>query len=620
MAETAADAVLVAQVYVDVGLPHLDRPFDYAIPPELADGVKPGVRVKVRFAGRAVDGWVVGVAPAAGLGKLSPLSRLISPEAVAPPTSARLFRAVADHCGGIFCDVARLAVPPRHAATEKAASQPAGPAAPPVLRPSALDAYPAGSGYLEALAAGASPRAAWTVIPTAAPAGDWADGFAAAAAAVLASGRGAVLIAPDAKDCARLMAAVSRRIDPSLIAEQRADLGPAARYRGFLKVLRGQARVVVGTRAAAYAPVADLGLAALWDDGDDSHRDLRSPYPHSRDVLALRAASDQTAVLLGGFSRSAEVQSWLESGWLAPIERPAAGRRLIAPRVLVAGQGTPAGRDPAGTSRLPHDVFAAVRQALTAGPVLVQVAHAGYRRHLRCARCGEPLRCPCGGPLAEAGPARALTCGWCGRAAEDWACPLCGARRWRAGAVGSARTAEELARSFPTAAVIRSDREQPLAIAPDGPALVVATPGAEPPAPGGYAAAVLLDAESTLARADLRAGEEALRRWLQATALVRPAAEGGVAVLVGPPADRAVQAWLRLDPAGHAARELADRRSAGLPPACRFAALRGEAAAIDELVQSWSAAPPAALRPAEAASSSAAGLDAAVVLPVWEES
>ena len=118
---------------------------------------------------------------------------------------------------------------------------------------------------------------------------------------------------------------------------------------------------------------------------------------------------------------------------------------------------------------------------------------------------------------------------------------------------------------------------------PGRPALVVATPGAEPVADGGYAAALLLDGDALLGRRDLRAEEEALRRWLNAASLVRPAAEGGVVVVVADPQRAAVQALVRADPVGFAARELAARTEAGLPPAARVVTVTGPR----EGVEAW---------------------------------
>jgi primosomal protein N' (replication factor Y) len=119
---------------------------------------------------------------------------------------------------------------------------------------------------------------------------------------------------------------------------------------------------------------------------------------------------------------------------------------------------------------------------------------------------------------------------------------------------------------------------------PAGPALVVATPGAEPVAEGGYGAALLLDAWALLGRADLRAGEEALRRWLNAAALVRAASAGGQVVVAADAAHPVVQALVRWDPAGLALRELADRRALGFPPVTRMASLAGSPAALAEFL------------------------------------
>jgi primosomal protein N' (replication factor Y) len=117
-----------------------------------------------------------------------------------------------------------------------------------------------------------------------------------------------------------------------------------------------------------------------------------------------------------------------------------------------------------------------------------------------------------------------------------------------------------------------------------GPKLVVSTVGAEPVMAGGYGAALLLDSWALLGRADLRAGEETLRRWMNAAALVRPAAAGGQVVVAADAAHAVVQALVRWDPAGLAERELADRRALGFPPATRMASLSGTPAALAEFL------------------------------------
>ena len=109
----------VARIAVDVSLPHLDRPFDYLVPDDVAEAAQPGVRVKVRFAGKDLDGFVLDRLESSDHdGKLARIRKVVSSEQVLTPEIADLCRAVADRYAGVFADVTRLAVPPRHAKVE----------------------------------------------------------------------------------------------------------------------------------------------------------------------------------------------------------------------------------------------------------------------------------------------------------------------------------------------------------------------------------------------------------------------------------------------------------------------------------------------------------------------
>lgn len=567
----------VARVLVDLPLAHLDRPFDYAVPESLAQDAQPGVRVKVRFAGQDVGGFVIAREPKSQhQGKLAPLRRVVSPEPVLLPQIADLCGRLAERYAGSRADVLRLAVPPRHATTEKRPSAPA-----PAVRidvsavADSWSGYPAGPAFLSHVASGGTPRAVWT----AAPGADWPALLAQAVAGARSAGRGAVVCLPDHKDVARLSVALDRVLGEGQHVVLSAESGPSARYREFLALARGAVRVAIGTRSAAFAPVRDLGLVMIWDDGDDLFSEPRAPYPHTREVLLLRAEHEGAAALLGAFSRSVESAYLVRSGWAHEI---AATREEVRRRVRVVVAGATdeeLARDPyARGVRIPHVAYEAIREGLEHGPVLVSTPRGGYVPSLACERCRAPARCAtCAGPLALTSPTSAPSCRWCGRLSEGWACPECGHRGLRAPVVGDQRTVEELGRTFPQVPIHRSSRDSVAASVSGHRQIVVATPGAEPVADGGYPAVVLLDTWLTLARADLRTAEEALRRWLNALGLVRP---GGQVVAVGDPAQPALQALVRGDPGGFAEREIAERREARLPPAARMATLTGDAEAL----------------------------------------
>ncbi|MEV4230051.1 primosomal protein N' [Streptomyces bobili] len=584
-----AERLPVARVLVDKGVLHLDRYFDYAVPAELDADAQPGVRVRVRFgAGRGrvregrreggglIDGFLVErLAESDYAGPLAALAQVVSPEPVLGPELLGLARAVADRYAGSLADVLQLAVPPRSARAEQRPSpEPLPP--PQAPQPGSWGRYEHGGAYLDALASGGAPRAVWNALPGP----GWSEELARAVAATLASGRGALVVVPDGRAAARVDGALTALLGEGRHALLTADAGPEKRYREWLAVRRGGVRAVVGTRAAMFAPVRDLGLVAVWDDGDDSHSELHAPQPHARDVLLLRAAQDGCAFLMGGWSCTVEGAQLVESGWARPLVAGREQVRRAVPLVRTVGDQDLARDEAARAARLPSLAWQAVREGLRHGPVLVQVPRRGYVPRMACAACRAPARCRlCSGPL-EARDSGSLSCGWCGREENAWHCPECGGFRLRAQVVGARRTAEELGRAFPAVPVRTSGREQVLDTVPGTPALVVSTPGAEPVAEGGYAAALLLDGWAMVGRPDLRAGEDALRRWIAAASLVRPQGDGGTVVVVAEPTLRPVQALVRWDPVGHAVRELAERAELGFPPVSRMAAV---AAAPDAL-------------------------------------
>ena len=112
----------VAQVLVDSGLVHLDRPFEYLVPEELDEAAQPGVRVKARFAGRDLAGYVVERSDVAEhTGRLAPIRTVVSSEQVLTPQVLELARRVSRHQAGTVMDVLRLAIPPRRRSSRNVA-------------------------------------------------------------------------------------------------------------------------------------------------------------------------------------------------------------------------------------------------------------------------------------------------------------------------------------------------------------------------------------------------------------------------------------------------------------------------------------------------------------------
>ncbi len=137
-----AASLPVARVLIESSLPHLDRPFDYSVPAEMADTAQAGVRVKVKFSGQELSGYILERTAESDAGhELVPLHKVVSPVAVLTPGLKELANRVAARYAGTVSDVLRVAIPPRVAKVEKelAADEPGGQPSPgPETQPAAV--------------------------------------------------------------------------------------------------------------------------------------------------------------------------------------------------------------------------------------------------------------------------------------------------------------------------------------------------------------------------------------------------------------------------------------------------------------------------------------------------
>lgn len=158
-----------------------------------------------------------------------------------------------------------------------------------------------------------------------------------------------------------------------------------------------------------------------------------------------------------------------------------------------------------------------------------------------------------------------------------WHCPECGSDQLRGASVGHERTAEELGRAFPGVKVVVADGEKRIVEIADERALVISTRGAEPAAPRGYRAVLLLDTEGALARESLDAVVSALQSWSNAAAM---AADGAPVIVTGAASAplQALRDWQQQRFVDH---ELDERLALEFPPAVRIGTIRGTEEEVD---------------------------------------
>ncbi|THG33585.1 primosomal protein N' [Naasia lichenicola] len=511
---------------IDSPLPQLDHLFDYRVPDGLIGQVQAGMRVRVplRVARRIADGFVVETAATTEVpGGLSELEALVSAQPVLTAEVFALARAVADRSAGNASDVLRLAIPKRYVREEKAWL--ARETVPDFTRPDS----PELTGYGDDAAIQPGSRIALSALTGLVEIGgewigEWAITLAQLAVRELAAGRSAILAAPDYRDIDQIMIALAHTARPEDVIRLDARQPPALRYRGFLGALDPRPRILVGNRSIVYAPAHHLGLIALWNDGDSLYGEQLAPYAHARDVALLRQEQSGAALVLLDHARSIAAERLVELGWL----RAVAPTRPRTPNMVLTPE------DP-GSPRIPRGAWRAATEAITHGPVLVQVARPGNAALDALRSKGDPI------------------------------------------APDAGRTAHDLGRAFPGVKVLISDGERPRDRVPRDPALVIATRGAEPIADGGYAAVLLLDGERMMMRESARVAEDCLRWWSAAATLAAPGAPVHLVGVTGPIAV-AMATWRQAE---FVARELADRRQLRFPPSVRIATVTGPLALVE---------------------------------------
>jgi primosomal protein N' (replication factor Y) (superfamily II helicase) len=575
--------VRIARVVVEVEPLHLDRPFDYLVPDELPDAaaIAVGQRVQVPFAGRSVRGLVVGVGQDTDVdpGRLRPVRRLLGAHTWVRADEFAVLRWAAERFGAPLADVVRHALPGRVVDVERRAAAagwfPPGTAPRPTGDPAPdaaalADAWTpygaSGTALLDAVRDGAG-GFLWRPLPGE----DLGQRLAELVQLTLAGDRDVLLVVPDP---ASPVADAVVTAAGDLVVDLRGGPSPRRHYRAWLEARCGIARVVVGERGAAFAPLERLGLAVVLDEANPAHKERRSPRHHVREVVLERARRARGVGLAIGTVPSAIAWGLLQDRRLRPVVPEREAERRARPRVRVVTQQQQA------RARLSREATAALRAATDAGTYgVVLAARRGQGRVLVCRSCGERVACPTCASSLLVPPDAALLCEGCGwRARRVPRCPGCGGTEVVPLAAGAERLGAELTRMLDAPVVVLEGYGR---VAPPPPAVLVTTRGSVLDAPPGPVGAVVLpDLDGQLRRPTLDAAEDTLRLACAVAGWTvygrRDPAASEVVAQTREPEHHALAALAAWDPGAFWRAEAAIRAPLRFPPAAH--ALRLEVA------------------------------------------
>ncbi len=517
----AANDLPVASVWVDTGIPTLAEPFSYLIPEKLSSQIRIGSRVQVPFKDKHLEGIVISrTSLTDDARELKSIYKLLGEFPVASGETLELISLTASYWGGSPYDVIRSAIPPRVASAEKDLTANVAPA---ISNSESAATFHLLPPKLDPISALISLIGTSKVIGT------------------------KLVIVPTARDLNRLTAALANSAIEFTSLDS--NLPRADRYRNFLVVSLGGTKLVVGMRAAIFAPIPDLTQIYLHQENSEHYYERRTPYWNTREVAWIRSKISNLDLHLTGYVPSLDVA--------IDIDKKEILYQAARAKISVVAQASSNGE------LIPSKIYQQVRKAIVTGPVLFLVPAKGYATAISCAKCRNIALCECGGKLSKSSSKSDPACVICSKKYQNWKCGWCGEARVFLTSRGIERFAEEIGRSFPNQIVIQSTAGDPRDSVSAEPALVISTPGVEPIAEKGYSAVVILQVDRFLSSISSNGVESAYSNFFAASALV---GDTGVVALVhddGAPITSALTIW---NPATISKREIEQRISLQLPP------------------------------------------------------
>ncbi len=244
------------------------------------------------------------------------------------------------------------------------------------------------------------------------------------------------------------------------IALLHSSLSLGQRADEFKRIRNGDARIVIGTRSAVFAPLNNIGLIIMDEEGERTYKSDSSPRYHARDVAIRRCGFHNCVLLMASATPSIESYYFAKSGrfHLFEMHKRYAGAKL--PEVEIVDMQSE--ENSSGASLFSHKLADAISETLDRKEqVMLLLNRRGYTTYVSCASCRQPISCPnCSLPLTYHKKNDRLMCHYCGYSMSIPACcPECGSDKLKQSGVGTQKIEDELQRLFPGVRLLRMDAD-----------------------------------------------------------------------------------------------------------------------------------------------------------------
>lgn len=393
----------------------------------------------------------------------------------------------------------------------------------------------------------------------------------------LDSGRSAILLVPEIALTPQLMGLMASHFGDT-VAVLHSGLRVGERYDEWKRIRTGQARLVLGTRSAVFAPLRDPGLIILDEEQEHTYKSENSPRYHAREVAIWRGAHENALVLFGSATPSLESMYRAKSGdyTLFELSQRYNGRELPAVHFADMRQELKSGNSGTVSERLLGELKTCQE---TGRQAILFLNRRGNSRRFVCLECGEAPQCPrCSVSLTYHSVNRRFMCHYCGHSRPFFdRCESCGSIMKPVGA-GTQRIEDELREKLPEASVLRMDADTITAVNNHSSVLkkfrdekITVLLGTQMVAKGldfeNVTLVGVLDADQSLYVENYRAAENTFSMLTQVIGRSgRGSAEGHALVQTMTPEHKVLQLASQQDYPSFYEMEIQLRQNAGLPP------------------------------------------------------
>lgn len=276
---------------------------------------------------------------------------------------------------------------------------------------------------------------------------------------VIADGKNCIVMVPEIALTPQTLQVFSAAFG-SAVAVLHSNLSVGERYDEWQRIRRGEAKIVVGTRSAVFAPIENIGLIVIDEEQEHTYKSEMTPRYHARDVAKFRCKYNNCLLLLASATPSVESYAMAKQGHYLLCELQGRFGTAVLPTVQVIDMADKSVKEPYYSISKP--LASEIEKNLADGrQTILLMNRRGYNTFVVCSACKKVMTCPsCSISLTYHAANHRLMCHYCGYSAPFAdACPSCGERNIRYSGVGTQRLEEELQHRFRQARILRMDAD-----------------------------------------------------------------------------------------------------------------------------------------------------------------